>query len=80
MFSKTFFRTRSFGWNIRGFTRLLYRFASLRWYDAIRTAAASRSSSAMSRSLIIDSVFDCSSISVRSVGILISVRTITSIP
>ena len=80
MFFKTFLRTRSLGWNIRGFTRLLYRFASLRWYDAIRTAAASRSSSVMFRSLITDSVFDCSGISVRSVGIPISVGTIASIP
>ena len=80
MFSKTFLKTKAPGWNIRGFTRLLYRFSSLRWYDAIRTAAASHSSSAMSRSLIIDSVFDCLGISVRSVGISIYVGTIRSIP
>ena len=80
MFSKTFLRTKSHGWNIRGFTCLLYRFASLRWYDAICTAVASRSSSAMSRSVITDSIFDYSGISVRSVGIPISVRTIASIP
>ena len=80
VFLKTFLRTRSPGWKIWGFTRLLYRFASLQWYDAIHTAAASRSSFAMSRSLITDSVFDCSVISVRSVGILISVGTIASIP
>ena len=60
--------------------RLLYMFASLRWYDAIRTAAASHSSSTMSKSLIMDSVFDCSGISVQSVGIPISVETIASIP
>ena len=35
---------------------------------------------AMSRSLITDSVFDCLGISVRSVGIPISVATIASIP
>ena len=60
--------------------RLLYRFASLLWYDVIRTAAASHSSSAMSRSLIIISAFDCSGISVKSVGMPISVGTIASIP
>ena len=80
MFSRTFLRTRSLGWNIRGFTRLLYRFASRRWYDAIHTAAASRSSFAMSRSLITDSIFDCLGISVRSMGIPISIGTIASIP
>ena len=80
MFLKIFLRTRSPRWNIRGFTRLLYRFSSLRWYDAIRTAAASRSSSAMSRSLIIDSVFDYSGIPIQSVGIPNYVGTIASIP
>ena len=80
MFLKTFLRTKSPGWNIQGFMHLLYRFASLRWYDAIRTAAALRSSSAMSKSLITDSVFDCSGISVRSMGIPISVGTIAFIP
>ena len=60
--------------------RLLYRFASLQWYDVIRSVVASRSSDAMSRSLIIDLVFDCLSVSVRSMGILIYVGTITSIP
>ena len=71
MFLKTFLRTKSPGCNIRGFTRLLYRLASLRWYDAIRTAAASLNSSAMSRSLI-----TYSGISFRSVGIPISVGII----
>ena len=80
VFLKTFLRTRSPCWNIRGFARLLYKFASLRWYDSILTVAASRSSFAMSRSLITDSVFDCSSISVQSVGIPIFVGTIASIP
>ena len=78
MFLKTFLRTRSPGWNILGFNRLLYRFASLRWYKAIRIAVAFLSSSAMFRSLITDSVFDCSSISVWSMGIPISVGTIAS--
>ena len=80
VFLKTCLRTRSSGWNIRGFMRLLYMFASLRWYDAIRTAAASRNSFAISRSLITDSVCDYLGISVRSVGIPISVETIASIP
>ena len=79
VFSKTFLRTRSPGLNI-GFTCLLYRFASLRWYDAIHTAAASPSSFAMSWSLITDSVFNCLGISVRSVGIPISIGSIASIP
>ena len=50
------------------------------WYDAILTVATSRSSFAMSRSLITISAFDCSGISVKSVGMLISVGTIASIP
>ena len=63
-----------------GFKCLLYRFANLRWHDVILIAVASCSSSAMSRSLIIDSVFDCSGISVRSMGMSISVGTIAFIP
>ena len=43
-------------------------------------AAVSRSSSAVSYSFIMDSVFDCSGISVQSVGIPISVGIIASIP
>ena len=43
-------------------------------------AAVSHSSSSVSRSLIMDSVLDCSSISVRSVGIPIYVGIIDSIP
>ena len=58
---------------------LLYRFASLLWYDAIRIAVASRSSSAMSRSLITISAVDCLGILVRSVGMPIFVGTIASI-
>ena len=80
MFSKTFLKTKSPGWNIRGFTSLLYRFASLWWYDAIRTAAASLSLFAMSRSLITDLVFGCSGISIWSMGIPTSAGTIASIP
>ena len=59
---------------------MLYRFASLRWYDAIRTATAFGNSSAMFRSLITNLVFDCLGISVRNVGIPISVGTMASIP
>ena len=80
VFSKTFLKTKSLSWNIRSFTRLLYRFVILRWYDVIRTTTASYSLSIMSKSLITDSVFDCSGISVRSVGIPISIGTIASIP
>ena len=61
-------------------TRLLYRFSSMLWYDAIRTSAASHSSFAVFRSLIIDLAFDYSSKSVRSVGMSISVGTIASFP
>ena len=80
MFLKTFLRTKSLGWNVRGFTRLLYRLANLRWYDSIHTVAALSSSSAMSRSLVIDLVFGCSNISVQSVGMPIFVGIIASIP
>ena len=80
MFSKTFLKTRSLGRNIRGFMHLLYRFASLLWYDAIHIATASHSSSAMFRSLITNLVFDYSDVSIRSVGIPISIGTIASIP
>ena len=60
--------------------RLLYGFSSLLWYDAIHIVAASRDSSAMSRSLITYSVFDYLGVSVRSVGIPISIGIIASIP
>ena len=80
MFSKKFLKSRSPGLNIWGFMHLLYRFSSLCWYDAISTVAASRSLSTMSRYLITDSVFECSGISVRSVGISIYVGIIASIP
>ena len=43
-------------------------------------AAISRSSSVVSMFLIMDSVLNCSGISVRSVGIPISVGIIASIP
>ena len=43
-------------------------------------AAVSRSSSVVFSSLIMNSVFDCLGISVRSVGIPISIGIIASIP
>ena len=49
---ETLLKTRSSFWNVRGFTLLLYRFANLFWYDAIRTVAASQSLSAISRYLV----------------------------
>ena len=51
VFSKTLLKTNSLGRNVRVFTRQLCKFPSLCWYDVMRTAAASRSSSVMSRSL-----------------------------
>ena len=50
--SETLLKTRSSSWNVRDFTLLLYRFANLYWYDAMRIVAASRSLSAISRSLV----------------------------
>ena len=59
---------------------MLYKFANLLWYDAIHTTIVSRGSSAMSRSLITDSVFNCSGVSVRSLGIPVSVERYTGFP
>ena len=80
VFSKILLKTRSPSWNVRGFTCLLYRFANLCWYDTIRTTAASRSSSAISRSLVTASALAFSGILVQSVVIPISVGIIASIP
>ena len=80
MFSKTLLKARSPTRNARDFTCLLYKFVSLYWYDAIRTAAASRSSSDISKTLVTTSALDFSGISVRSVGTPISVGIIASIP
>ena len=80
VFSKTHLRTGSPARNIRCFTRLLYRFVILCWYDAIRTAAASRNLSIISKSLARASVLASSGISVRSVGIPIYVGIMASIP
>ena len=80
MLSKTLLKTRSPSWNVHGFTRLLHRFSSLCWYDAICTAAASRSLFSISRSLIMVLALASSGIPVRSVGIPISMGIIVSIP
>ena len=56
MFSKTLLKTKSRSRNVHSFTHLLYRFVNLCWYDAIRIAAALRSSSAISRTLVTASV------------------------
>ena len=80
MFSKTLLNTNSPGRNVRGFTHRLFKFAILCWYDSIRTATASRSSPVVSRSLATTSTFDFSRISIRTVGILISVGMMASIP
>ena len=52
MFSKTLLKTRSLARNARDFTCLLYRFVSICWYGAIRTAAASQSLPVISKSLV----------------------------
>ena len=58
---------------------MLYKLASLCWYDAIHTAAASRNSSAISKSLVMASALASSGILVRSVGIPIFMGIIASI-
>ena len=80
VFSKTILKTNSPALNARDFTCWLCKFASLCWYDAMCTAAASRSSSVMSKSLVIVLVFTSSKIYVRMVGIPISIGMIASIP
>ena len=80
MFSKTLLKTNFLVRNVRGFTHRLYKFASLCWYDAIRTAAASRSSSIVSKSLATTSTFVFSGIFVYTVGIPIYVGMMASIP
>ena len=80
VFSKTLLETRSPSWNVHGFTHPLYRFSSLCWYDAIRTTAASWSSSAISKSLVMASTLASLGILVQSVGIPISLGIIASIP
>ena len=80
VFLKTILKTNSIGRNVRGFTHWLCKFANLRWYDAMRTTAVSRSSSVVSRSLAMASAFAFSRIYARTVGILISVGMMASIP
>ena len=80
VFSKTHLKTRSLSWNVCGFTRLLYMFANLCWYDVIRTVVSSQSSSTISRSLVTTSTLASSGIPVQSVGIPIYVGIIASIP
>ena len=79
LFSKTLLKTNSPDLNAGGFTHWLCRFASLYWYDAMRTAAAPRSSSVVSRYLVITSAFASSEIPVRMVSILIFVGMIAYI-
>ena len=80
VFSKTLLKTNSPALNVRGFTRQLCKFASLYWYDAMRTAAVSRSLLVLSRSFIKALVFTSLGISVRMVGIPISMGMMASIP
>ena len=79
VFSKILVKTNSPGRNVRDFTRWLWKFASLCWYDAMRTTAASRSSSVVSKSLVMALAFDFSGISARTVGIPISMGMMASI-
>ena len=79
MFSKTLLKIRSLARNERGFTCMLYRFVNLCWYNAIRTAIGSRSSSVISKSLVTASALAFSGILVQSVGTLISIGITDSI-
>ena len=80
VFSKTLLKTNYPGRNVRGFTRRLCKFVSLYWYDDMRIASASQSSSVMSRSLAMASPFAFLGIYARTVGIPISMGMIASIP
>ena len=80
VFSKNFLKTNSMARNVHVFTRRLCKFASLYWYDAICTDAASRSSSVASKSLATTSTFAFLGIYVRTMGIPISVGMMASIP
>ena len=80
MFSKTLLKTNSLGKNVRDFTRQLCKFVSLCWYDAMHTAAVSWSSSDVSRSLTMALAFAFLRIYARTVGILISMGMMASIP
>ena len=80
VFSKTRLKTKYQGRNVHGFISRLCKFTSLCWYEAMRTTAASRSSSIVSRSLDMASTFAFSRIFARMVGIPISVGMMASIP
>ena len=80
VFLKTLLKTKSPSWNVRGFTRLLYRFSILCWYDVIHIAAAFLSSFDISRSLVTTSALTYLGILVQSVGIPISMGIMASIP
>ena len=79
MFSKTLLKTNSPALNVHGFALRLCQLANLCWYEATRIAVASRSSSAVSSSLIMASMLVSSGIPVRIVGIPISMGMIASI-
>ena len=79
LFSKTLLKTNSSALNVRDFTRQLCQLANLYWYEAMRTIAASRSSSSMFRCLIMASVLASSGIPIRIVGISIFMGMIASI-
>ena len=79
VFSKTLLKAMSLSWNVRGFIRLLYKFANLCWYDSIRITAALRSSSAISRSLATALALASSRIPNQSVGMSIFVGIIASL-
>ena len=80
LFSKTLLKTNSLGRDLRSFTRRLCKFSNLYWYEAMRTNAASRSSSFVSRSLAMASTFALSRIYARTMGIPIYVGMMASIP
>ena len=80
VFLKILLKTNSTTLNVRGFTCWLCKFSSLCWYDTMRIAAASRSSSSLSRSLVMASAFTSSGTSIRMVGISISMGMIAFIP
>ena len=80
VFSKTLLKTNSLSRNVCDFTRWLWKFASLYWYDVIRTATASQSSSVVSRSLAMASTFAFLGIYAHTVGIPISIGMMASIP
>ena len=69
VFFMTLLQTNSPGRNVSGFTRQLCKFASFYGYDIMRTAAASRSSSVVSKSLAMAATLASSGIFAHTVGI-----------